>query len=71
LNGSERAPTYATPQHTEESIEAVAGLERDAQDAMSHHQRWIENVTSRLGRPISVYFIMAFVSVWIAANEIL
>jgi len=54
--------------HTEEAIEAVADLERDAQEAMSHHQRWIENVTSRLGTPISVYFIAIVVVLWIAIN---
>ena len=55
-------------QHAEEAIDAVADLERDAQDAMSHHQRWIENVTSRLGTPKSVYVIGAFVVIWIALS---
>ena len=65
-NGND--PNGSRTQHTEEAIEAVAELERDAQEAMSHHQRWIENVTSRLGTPVSVYFIAIFVVLWILVN---
>jgi uncharacterized membrane protein len=57
--------------HTEESIEAVADLERDATEAMSRHQRWIENVTNRLGRPMTVYIIGAFVVIWVAVNLVM
>lgn len=58
-------------QHVEEAIDAVADLERRALDAMSHHQRWIEHVTSRVGRPLGVYLVMGFVALWIATNLIL
>ena len=56
-------PTYA-----EEAIEAIADLDRQAQSAISPHQRWIERVTDRLGRPRTVYAVMGFVVVWIGAN---
>jgi uncharacterized membrane protein len=56
-------PTYA-----EEAIEAIADLDRQAQAAISPHQRWIEGVTQRLGRPRTVYAVIAFVAVWIGAN---
>lgn len=56
-------PTYA-----EEAIEAIADLDRQAQSAISPHQRWIERVTDRLGRPRTVYAVMGFVVVWIGTN---
>lgn len=64
-------PPPAATQHTEEAIEAVAELEREAQKAISRHQLWIEHVTNRLGTPASVYFVVAFVVIWIAANVIM
>jgi uncharacterized membrane protein len=57
-------------QHTEEAIEAVADLEREAQEAISRPQRWIENVTQRIGRPFTFYVTVAFVAAWIACNLI-
>jgi uncharacterized membrane protein len=54
--------------HVEEAIDAIADLERAAQDAISPHQRWIETVTQRLGRPRTVYFVVLFVVAWIAVN---
>ena len=56
--------------HTEEAIDAVAELERNAAESMSKHQRWIENVTNRLGTPVTVYVIAAFVVLWVVANLI-
>jgi uncharacterized membrane protein len=54
--------------HIEEAIEAVADLEREAHEAISRHQRWIERVTSRIGRPQTFYLVVTFVVLWIAAN---
>ena len=54
--------------HAEEAIEAVADLERDAQEAISRHQRWIERVTSRIGRPLTFYLVVLFVILWLGAN---
>ena len=54
--------------HVDEAIEAIAELERDAQESISHHQRWIERVTSRIGRPYSFYLVVTFVILWIASN---
>ncbi len=56
--------------HVEESIEAVADLEREAHEATSRHHRWIERVTSRIGRPLSFYIIVTFVVLWIASNSV-
>jgi uncharacterized membrane protein len=57
-----------SPTHVEEAIDSIAELERRAQDAMSPHQRWIERVTRRIGRPRIVYVILAFAAVWVAVN---
>ncbi len=57
--------------HVEEAIDSIAELERRAQAAMSPHQRWIERVTRRIGRPRIVYLIVAFVAVWVGTNLIL
>ncbi len=65
---SEPTPTQS---HVEEAIDSIAELERRAQAAMSPHQRWIERVTRRVGRPRNVYIIVAFVALWIGANLIL
>ena len=54
--------------HAEEAIEAVADLERDAQEAMSRHHRWIERVTNRIGQPLTFYLVVTFVVLWIGSN---
>jgi uncharacterized membrane protein len=59
------------PRHVEDAIDAIAELERRAQESISPHQRWIENVTQRLGRPRTVYVVAGFVVAWIGANLIL
>ena len=57
--------------HIEESIEAVADLERDAYAAISRHQRWIERVTSRIGRPLTFYLVVFVVAAWVSTNFVL
>ena len=54
--------------HVEDAIDSIAELERRAQAAMSPHQRWIERVTRRVGRPRNVYLIAGFVVAWVAIN---
>jgi uncharacterized membrane protein len=54
--------------HADEAIEAIADLERVSQDAITHHQRWIARVTNRIGQPLTFYFVVAFVVLWIGAN---
>ncbi|MGD0474635.1 MAG: DUF1003 domain-containing protein [Candidatus Velthaea sp.] len=54
-----------------ETIESVADLDRGAERALSLHQRWIERTTSAVGRPRTVYVVLAFTAVWIAVNSAL
>jgi uncharacterized membrane protein len=63
---SESSSTYI-----EDSIEAVADLERSALDAISGHQRWIERVTARIGRPLTFYIVVLVVVAWVATNLVL
>jgi uncharacterized membrane protein len=51
-----------------ENVDAVASLRARAEKGVSRHQRRIERVTALLGRPPSVYAILAFVAMWIGAN---
>jgi len=53
---------------THETIESVALLEREAARNLSAHQRWIERAASALGRPRTVYVIVAFVAAWTGLN---
>ena len=54
--------------HAEEAIDAVADLEREAHEATSRHHRWIERVTSRIGRPFTFYVVVTFVVLWMVSN---
>jgi uncharacterized membrane protein len=54
--------------HAEEAIEAIADLEREAHEATSRHHRWIQRVTSRIGRPLTFYIVVSFVVLWIGSN---
>jgi len=58
-----------SPAHVEEAIDSIAELERRAQEAMSPHQRWIERVTRRIGRPRIVYLMLLFAAAWMAVNS--
>ena len=64
MNGNE-------PTHTDEAIEAVAELERAALEAISRPQFWIERVTNRIGRPLTVYLVVTFIAVWVGTNVFL
>lgn len=52
----------------EETIESVAALERKALDEASHHERSIERLTIAVGRPRSLYLLLAFITGWVALN---
>jgi uncharacterized membrane protein len=60
--------TESRASHAEEAIEAVADLEREAHEATSRHHRWIERITSRIGRPLTFYVVVTFVALWIGTN---
>lgn len=51
-----------------QNIETVADLYTHAQRGLSPHQKVIERVTAFLGRPLFLYVILLFVSLWIGMN---
>ena len=55
----------------DEAIDSIAELEQSAENDVSPQQRWIEGVTRSIGRPRSIFFIAAFVVIWIGANGFL
>jgi uncharacterized membrane protein len=52
----------------DDAIESIAELERKALAGASLHQRAIERFTLAVGRPRTVYVILIFVGMWVAAN---
>ncbi len=56
--------------HIGETIESIAQLEREALESVSLHQRAIERFTFAIGRPRTVWIILAAVVAWVALNGI-
>lgn len=52
----------------DEAIDSITELERRAQANLSPHQRWIERVTRRVGRPRTLYAFVVFVALWTTTN---
>lgn len=59
------------PEKTDEAIESIAELERQATADLSHHQRLIERATAAIGRPLTAYLIVGVAAAWIALNLVL
>jgi uncharacterized membrane protein/uncharacterized protein YjbJ (UPF0337 family) len=58
------------PETLNENVDALASLRRRAERSVTPHQRRIETLTSRIGRPRSVYWILTFVAVWAVGNAL-
>jgi uncharacterized membrane protein len=56
------------PPHVKETVESIVDLHQRGREDVTRHQRWIEQLTSQLGRPRSLYTIIFFVAAWIALN---
>jgi uncharacterized membrane protein len=54
-----------------QNIESVASIRARVDQGLDRHQRMMEDVTGALGRPRTVYMILAVVLGWIALNTIL
>jgi uncharacterized membrane protein len=70
MNDRHTADT-STPEHTAtaaETIALISELERRANEDRSPHQREVEALTAKIGRPRTLYLIVTFVILWIAAN---
>lgn len=51
-------------EHIARNVQAVTEIQMQAERAISTHQRAVEQATALLGRPATLYGILAFVSAW-------
>lgn len=61
----------ALPAHVSRNLDTLADLHSSDEQRINRHQRAIETLTADLGRPLSLYVIVAVVLAWIAANTLL
>jgi len=54
----------------EEHARTIAEIHHDAQEGLGAHQRGIERLTTWLGRPRALYFIVAALGGWTAVNSL-
>ena len=54
----------------DKDIEAIVALRLKSERKVSRHQRLIERITSTIGRPATVYLILAFIALWIILNAL-
>ncbi|MDQ2818365.1 MAG: DUF1003 domain-containing protein [Candidatus Eremiobacteraeota bacterium] len=59
------------PGHIQDSVDSIAELRARAHLNTTPHQRNIEWLTKRLGKPAFFFCVLAFVSLWIACNVVL
>jgi uncharacterized membrane protein len=58
------------PEHVVRNAHAIAEMHLQAERAVGAHQRAIESGTARLGRPASLYVILAVVALWAFVNAL-
>lgn len=56
------------PGHVNETIETIASLRAMSELRIGHHQRVMEGITTRLGRPATVYVLVGAMGLWVAFN---
>ena len=59
--------TEAGPGH----LETIIALHAKGEQSVGEHQRFVERVVSRIGRPRTLYALIAFVVLWGLVNEAL
>ena len=62
------APAAAPGDLVSQNIDAIAALHAHAERGVSRYQRAIEAATALLGRPLFLYLILAFVTLWVGGN---
>jgi uncharacterized membrane protein len=60
----------AVSEHVVRNVHAVTEMHLQAERSLGAHQRVIELGTARLGRPASLYFILAIAFVWSLGNAL-
>ena len=61
-------PAAAPGDLVSQNIDAIAALHAHAERGVSRYQRAIEAATALLGRPLFLYLILAFVTLWVGGN---
>src|SRR5579859_1925498 len=57
-----------SPERINQNVETIASLRARSEAGVSSHQRGIERITLALGRPRSIYVVLALVALWIGFN---
>jgi uncharacterized membrane protein len=57
------------PVHIEETIQSIAGLNAEHRANATHHQRFVDRITSLLGRASFIAALTAFVVGWVSLNS--
>lgn len=60
----------APPPHVVRNVETLAEMQLESERRVDAHQRAIETGTALLGRPASLYLIIALVFVWMIGNAL-
>jgi uncharacterized membrane protein len=61
-------PSMRAAAHMNRNVETIAILHARAEETVGHHQRFIERLTTVVGRPSSFYSIAITAASWIAFN---
>ena len=56
--------------HIARNVQVAAEIHARAERELSSHQRGIERATARLGRPASIYAVLAIVAAWVTWNVV-
>src|SRR6185312_15948842 len=65
-----RAGNAAVSTHVVRNVQAIAEMHLQAEKTVTAHQRAIESGTAWLGRPLSLYVILAGVVLWTVTNAL-
>ncbi|MDB4942029.1 MAG: hypothetical protein JWP97_1563 [Labilithrix sp.] len=49
-------------------LETIASIRAQADQRVGHHQRLVERLAQLIGRPLTLYLLLAVVAVWVALN---
>ena len=61
-------PSVTAASHLTQNVETIAALHARADQSVSHHQRFIERLTTLIGRPTAIYSILGAAASWVVFN---
>lgn len=65
-----KRPSIVLTEHIAHNVEMIAALSAEQEERVGIHQRAIENITATVGRPSSLYSILAIVAIWVVYNSV-